>query len=54
MGAYVDPEDGNVRVLVEDSGPGIPLEKQNKLFEKFQSSLDTLYHGTGFVVIWQS
>lgn len=48
MGAYVDPEDGNVRVFVEDSGPGIPLEKQDELFEKFQSSLDSLCQGTGF------
>lgn len=47
MGAYVDPEDGHVRVFVEDSGPGIPSEKRDKLFEKFQSSLDTLCQGTG-------
>eukprot|EP00977_Amphora_coffeiformis_P017534 scaffold5772_cov188-Amphora_coffeaeformis.AAC.15 len=47
MGAYVDPEDGHIRIFVEDSGPGIPLEKQDKLFEKFQSSLDSLAQGTG-------
>lgn len=37
----------NVRVFVEDSGPGIPMEKRDKLFDKFQSSLDSLSQGTG-------
>jgi CheY-like chemotaxis protein len=32
---------------VEDSGPGIPVEKRGALFEKFQSSLDVLSQGTG-------
>jgi signal transduction histidine kinase/CheY-like chemotaxis protein len=38
---------GNVRILVEDSGPGIPLEHREKLFSKFQESLDSLNQGTG-------
>jgi signal transduction histidine kinase len=34
-------EVGNsVQISVEDSGPGIPLEKQDRLFEKFQESLE--------------
>jgi signal transduction histidine kinase len=38
----------DVAVLyVEDSGPGIPLEKQSALFMKFQDSLDVLNQGTG-------
>jgi signal transduction histidine kinase/CheY-like chemotaxis protein len=39
--------DGFVEVYVEDSGPGIPIEKRGALFEKFQSSLDVLSQGTG-------
>jgi len=32
---------------VEDSGPGIPQEKREQLFVKFQDSLDLLNQGTG-------
>jgi signal transduction histidine kinase/CheY-like chemotaxis protein len=39
--------DGIVELYVEDSGPGIPMEKRGALFEKFQSSLDVLSQGTG-------
>jgi signal transduction histidine kinase/CheY-like chemotaxis protein len=39
--------DGLVELYVEDSGPGIPVEKQGALFAKFQSSLDVLSQGTG-------
>jgi signal transduction histidine kinase/CheY-like chemotaxis protein len=38
---------GNVTLLVEDSGPGIPPEKRERLFAKFQESLDLLNQGTG-------
>lgn len=38
---------GNVMIYIEDSGPGIPLEKRGKLFHKFQESLDSLNQGTG-------
>lgn len=37
----------NVLVSVEDSGLGIPMEKRDKLFSKFQESLDVLNQGTG-------
>ena len=37
----------NVTLLVEDSGPGIPPEKRERLFAKFQESLDLLNQGTG-------
>lgn len=37
----------NVCLYIEDSGPGIPLRKRNKLFTKFQESLDSLNQGTG-------
>jgi K+-sensing histidine kinase KdpD len=33
-------------LLVEDSGPGIPPEKQDQLFNKYQESLDILGQGT--------
>jgi len=39
--------DGNVELYVEDSGPGIPPEKRNLLFARFQESLDQLNQGTG-------
>ena len=37
----------NVHLYVEDSGPGIPAEKRDRLFAKFQESLDVLRQGTG-------
>jgi signal transduction histidine kinase/CheY-like chemotaxis protein len=39
--------DKMVQISVEDSGAGIPLEKQDRLFEKFQESLDSMNQGTG-------
>lgn len=36
-----------VYLYVEDSGPGIPLDKRDHLFQKFQPSLDSLNQGTG-------
>jgi len=36
-----------VYLHVEDSGPGIPVEKRNRMFAKFQESLDVLNQGTG-------
>ncbi|CAB9507914.1 respiration control sensor protein ArcB [Seminavis robusta] len=40
-------EDDLVFLYIEDSGPGIPREKQRTLFAKFQESLDSLAQGTG-------
>jgi signal transduction histidine kinase len=37
---------GLVELSIEDSGPGIPLEKRSHLFSKFQKSLDSLCQGT--------
>eukprot|EP00529_Nitzschia_sp_RCC80_P019250 CAMPEP_0113460702 /NCGR_PEP_ID=MMETSP0014_2-20120614/11133_1 /TAXON_ID=2857 /ORGANISM="Nitzschia sp." /LENGTH=512 /DNA_ID=CAMNT_0000352383 /DNA_START=48 /DNA_END=1586 /DNA_ORIENTATION=- /assembly_acc=CAM_ASM_000159 len=42
----VSPQ-GCVSIAVEDSGPGIPLEKRKNMFERFQDSLDSLQQGTG-------
>lgn len=39
--------EGGIRIAVEDSGPGIPEEKHEQLFQKFQESLDLLSQGTG-------
>lgn len=39
--------DTGIIIFVEDSGPGIPLEKREKLFARFQDSLDELSQGTG-------
>eukprot|EP00536_Pseudo-nitzschia_multiseries_P016075 jgi/Psemu1/263396/estExt_Genewise1Plus.C_10150025 len=36
-----------VRIYVEDSGSGIPIEKQGNMFNKYQESLDLLSQGTG-------
>lgn len=44
---YANVVDGRVRIYVEDSGPGIPVDKRNQLFCKFQDSLDSLSQGTG-------
>lgn len=45
--AYVEEQSGEALISVEDSGPGIPESKRNKLFQKFQESLDSLNQGTG-------
>jgi hypothetical protein len=42
-----DIVDGKVHIYVEDSGPGIPQEKQKNLFRRYQTSLDSLAQGTG-------
>ncbi|KAL3915541.1 MAG: hypothetical protein SGILL_005603, partial [Bacillariaceae sp.] len=39
--------DGSVLIYVEDSGPGVPVTKQENAFGKFQESLDSLNQGTG-------
>ena len=44
--------DGDVVIYIEDSGPGIPQDKQLMLFSKFQESLDSLSQGT--VSLFQS
>lgn len=38
--------DGLIRLSVDDSGTGIPEEKRELLFSKFQESLDVLSQGT--------
>jgi len=37
----------SVRIYVEDSGSGIPMDKRDQLFAKYQESLDLLSQGTG-------
>jgi signal transduction histidine kinase len=44
--ARVDDNSGMVQLLVEDSGPGIPMHKRSQLFNKYQESLDMLNQGT--------
>jgi len=46
-GAKVNPIDGLVELYVDDSGPGIPAEKRQQVFGKFQQRLDSLQQGTG-------
>ena len=41
----------NVRLHVDDSGCGIPQEKRERLFAKFQSSLDLLNQGTVRIIV---
>jgi signal transduction histidine kinase/ActR/RegA family two-component response regulator len=43
----VDVLNDKIEIYVEDSGPGIPVEKRSNLFQKFQASLDILNQGTG-------
>lgn len=47
MRAEVDPNDNQVRIFVEDSGPGISTAKKKELFARYQESLDLLQQGTG-------
>ena len=44
--------DNNVRLFVDDSGSGIPVDKRQRLFAKFQESLDMLSQGTVSVISW--
>jgi phosphoglycerate-specific signal transduction histidine kinase len=39
-------ETGRIQLMVEDTGPGIPKEKGERLFNKYQESLDVLSQGT--------
>ncbi|KAL3906226.1 MAG: hypothetical protein SGILL_009355 [Bacillariaceae sp.] len=39
--------DGVIRLYVEDSGPGIPPENREILFQRYQQSLDLIAQGTG-------
>mmetsp|Transcript_31479 Transcript_31479/g.75953 ORF Transcript_31479/g.75953 Transcript_31479/m.75953 type:complete len:940 (-) Transcript_31479:221-3040(-) len=39
--------ENQVMIYIEDSGTGVPKEKQANLFEKYQTSLDMLSQGTG-------
>jgi CheY-like chemotaxis protein/anti-sigma regulatory factor (Ser/Thr protein kinase) len=39
--------DGRVRLYVEDSGPGIPTENRERLFQRYQQSLEIISQGTG-------
>jgi signal transduction histidine kinase len=46
VGVRAEPEDSWVRILVEDNGPGIPKDFQQRLFGIFQKA-STAHHGTG-------
>lgn len=41
IGARVN-QDGDVVLFVADSGPGVPVDKRDKLFARYQDSLDSL------------
>ena len=43
----VEPANGAVRILVADSGPGIPFGEQTRIFEKFYRSGPELTRATG-------
>lgn len=40
-------ENDKIHIYIEHSGPGIPPQKRNKLWDKYQESLDSLNQGTG-------
>ena len=42
----IDEQSGNVRFIVEDTGCGIPKEKQDKIFESFEK-VDSFVQGMG-------
>jgi two-component system, OmpR family, phosphate regulon sensor histidine kinase PhoR len=43
----VEPSNGTIRILVADSGPGIPLPEQQRIFEKFYRSGPELTRRSG-------
>ena len=40
-------DDSYIEFAVEDSGPGIPIEKREHLFNKYQESLGRIGTGNG-------
>ena len=44
--AYTN-ENGHVEVSVEDSGPGIPIDKRSVLFQKYHTNLQVVTQGNG-------
>lgn len=46
VGLSVGAENNRVRLLVEDSGPGIPVEERAKIFDRFHRAIDEGY-GSG-------
>jgi signal transduction histidine kinase len=47
IGVRVEPADGTVRILVSDSGPGIPYAEQRQIFERFYRSGPALTRAPG-------
>jgi signal transduction histidine kinase len=46
VGLHVDSHDGYIRFVIEDNGPGIPIEEQKHVFEPFVK-LDCFTEGLG-------
>ena len=46
VGLHVDTHDGKIRFVIEDNGPGIPLEEQQHVFDPFVK-LDCFTEGLG-------
>ena len=47
LGVLPDKALGEVRFSVTDTGPGIPLDKQERVFDRFEKLEGNLKHGTG-------
>lgn len=47
LGVRPDKERGEVRFSVTDTGPGIPRDKQERVFDRFEKLEGNLKHGTG-------
>ncbi len=47
MGVWIDADDEHVRIMVDDDGPGVPVDDRERIFERFNRAGAAHQRGTG-------